>query len=356
MPSDLNQRMEENEVTYCFISPTHELQRMEEPKYQNQISERIPIITSSTLTATTQDLLQCSGREVEQRSRLITFNWQTAFQCREKTVPENRTTSLNLKTCSSSCRRMVQAAVIILLLATSAFADPLAESASSAPGYELEYTRPSSPRERTVLERLERGTITAAPAPRRTSPQKRQLGEFPATSRYQRLLSKSGFFLEVKKRGKVKGTRKKNPFGIMELRSISPGVVAIINVKTGRYLAFDRKGRVVGLKTHTPACNFHEKMVGNNYFIFFHEKSIATSRRTIRRTYYLGFDRRGRPKRGHKLQRNNSAAHFQKLNAKASELKRKKKKKKTPRTPKGRRNRGGSGRRVKSRRTRLRNA
>uniref|UniRef100_F6YCR8 Uncharacterized protein n=2 Tax=Ciona intestinalis TaxID=7719 RepID=F6YCR8_CIOIN len=97
-------------------------------------------------------------------------------------------------------------------------------------------------------------------------------------------------------------------------------------------------------------------MVGNNFFIFFHEKTIATSRRTIRRTYYLGFDRRGRPKRGHKLQRNNSAAHFQKLNAKASELKRRKKKK-TPRTPKSRRNRGGSGKiRSKLRRTRLRNA
>ncbi|CAL9696353.1 unnamed protein product [Knipowitschia caucasica] len=65
--------------------------------------------------------------------------------------------------------------------------------------------------------------------------------------RLRRLYSANKFFLCIDKTGKVDGTRRKNyADSLMEIRSVSVGVVAIKSVSTGLYLAMSKKGTLFG--------------------------------------------------------------------------------------------------------------
>ncbi|KAG2464092.1 FGF10 factor, partial [Polypterus senegalus] len=65
--------------------------------------------------------------------------------------------------------------------------------------------------------------------------------------RWRRLYSATKFFLRIEKSGKVDGTRRKNCINsVMEIRSVSVGVVAIKSVNTGLYLAMNKKGKLYG--------------------------------------------------------------------------------------------------------------
>lgn len=65
--------------------------------------------------------------------------------------------------------------------------------------------------------------------------------------RLRRLYSANKFFLCIDKTGKVDGTRRKNyADNLMEIRSVSVGVVAIKSVSTGLYLAMSKKGTLFG--------------------------------------------------------------------------------------------------------------
>jgi len=63
-------------------------------------------------------------------------------------------------------------------------------------------------------------------------------------------------------------------------------------------------------------CDFHESLIENNFFVFYRTVvDKVRKHRRINQQLYLGFDGKGRPKKGRKVHRNDSAAHFQKLKA-----------------------------------------
>ena len=69
-------------------------------------------------------------------------------------------------------------------------------------------------------------------------------------------------------------------------------------------------------KSYNPAvCNFHEELVENHYFVYFQNVRVVGKKRTFIRQIYMGFDNRGKPKRGRKVHRNDNPAHFQKFPA-----------------------------------------
>ncbi|XP_006640105.2 fibroblast growth factor 22 [Lepisosteus oculatus] len=124
--------------------------------------------------------------------------------------------------------------------------------------------------------------------------------------RLRRLYSANKFFLCIDKTGKVDGTRKKNyPDSLMEIRSVSVGVVAIKAVSTGMYLAMTKKGTLYGSVKYNPNCKFKERIEENGY------NTYASLRwKHNGRQMFVSLNGRGKPRRGHKARRRHPSTHF----------------------------------------------
>uniref|UniRef100_A0A4W3HZ37 Fibroblast growth factor n=1 Tax=Callorhinchus milii TaxID=7868 RepID=A0A4W3HZ37_CALMI len=103
--------------------------------------------------------------------------------------------------------------------------------------------------------------------------------------RWRRLYSATKYFLKTDKSGKVNGTRKKNCLNsIMEIRSVSVGVVAIKAVHTGFYLAMNKKGKLYGtvsllINNNIINNNNNRIILANIQSLHFKVKPFETSRR-----------------------------------------------------------------------------
>uniref|UniRef100_A0A663N261 Fibroblast growth factor n=1 Tax=Athene cunicularia TaxID=194338 RepID=A0A663N261_ATHCN len=93
------------------------------------------------------------------------------------------------------------------------------------------------------------------------------------------------------------------PAGIVEIRSVRVGVVAIRAVHTGFYLAMNKRGRLYG--SFSPNCKFTERIEENGY------NTYASLRWRHRgRPMFLSLSSRGRPQRGGKTRRQHLSTHF----------------------------------------------
>ncbi|XP_034036156.1 fibroblast growth factor 22 [Thalassophryne amazonica] len=124
--------------------------------------------------------------------------------------------------------------------------------------------------------------------------------------RLRRLYSANKFFLCIDKTGKVDGTRRKNyADSLMEIRSVSVGVVAIKSVSTGLYLAMSKKGTLFGSVKYNPSCKFKERIEENGY------NTYASLRwKYGGRQMFVSLNGRGKPRRGHKARRRHPSTHF----------------------------------------------
>ncbi|XP_010869923.1 fibroblast growth factor 22 [Esox lucius] len=124
--------------------------------------------------------------------------------------------------------------------------------------------------------------------------------------RLRRLYSANKFFLYIDKTGKVDGTRRKNyAESLMEIRSVSVGVVAIKSVSTGLYLAMSKKGTLFGSVKYSPNCKFKERIEENGY------NTYASLRwKHGGRQMFVSLNGRGKPRRGHKARRRHPSTHF----------------------------------------------
>nr|XP_042717823.1 fibroblast growth factor 22 isoform X3 [Chrysemys picta bellii] len=93
--------------------------------------------------------------------------------------------------------------------------------------------------------------------------------------------------------------------GILEIRSVRVGVVAIKSVHTGFYLAMNKKGKVYGSKEFNPNCKFKERIEENGY------NTYASLRwHPGNRPMFLALNGKGRPRQGDKTRRQHLSAHF----------------------------------------------
>ncbi|XP_061540022.1 fibroblast growth factor 22 [Phycodurus eques] len=124
--------------------------------------------------------------------------------------------------------------------------------------------------------------------------------------RLRRLYSANKFFLCIDKTGKVDGTRRKNyADSLMEIRSVSVGVVAIKSVSTGLYLAMSKKGTLFGSIKYNSSCKFKERIEENGY------NTYASLRwKHGGRQMFVSLNGRGKPRRGHKARRQHPSTHF----------------------------------------------
>ncbi|KAL4658926.1 fibroblast growth factor 22 [Arapaima gigas] len=124
--------------------------------------------------------------------------------------------------------------------------------------------------------------------------------------RLRHLYSANKFFLCIDKNGKVDGSRRKNyADSLMEIRSVSVGVVAIKSVSTGLYLAMSKKGTLFGSVKYSPSCKFKERIEENGY------NTYASLRwKHGGRQMFVSLNGRGKPRRGHKARRRHPSTHF----------------------------------------------
>uniref|UniRef100_A0A5F8GIH7 Fibroblast growth factor n=1 Tax=Monodelphis domestica TaxID=13616 RepID=A0A5F8GIH7_MONDO len=93
--------------------------------------------------------------------------------------------------------------------------------------------------------------------------------------------------------------------GIVEIRSVRVGVVAIKAVYTGFYLAMNRRGRLYGTREYSPNCKFMERIEENGY------NTYASLRwRHEGRQMFLALDGRGAPRQGGRTRRQHLSTHF----------------------------------------------
>ncbi|CAB1331491.1 unnamed protein product [Coregonus sp. 'balchen'] len=93
--------------------------------------------------------------------------------------------------------------------------------------------------------------------------------------------------------------------GLMEIRSVSVGVVAIKSVSTGLYLAMSKKGTLFGSVKYNPNCKFKERIEENGY------NTYASLRwKHGGRQMFVSLNGRGKPRRGHKARRRHPSTHF----------------------------------------------
>ncbi|KAL4608067.1 fibroblast growth factor 22-like [Arapaima gigas] len=124
--------------------------------------------------------------------------------------------------------------------------------------------------------------------------------------RLRRLYSANKFFLTIDRTGRVRGSRRRNHTdSLLEIRSVSVGVVVIRSVSTGLYLAMSKKGTLYGSAEYTADCQFRERIEENGY------NTYAALRWKHRGgPMFVSLGGRGRPRGGHRTRRRHRSAHF----------------------------------------------
>ncbi|CAJ1069214.1 LOW QUALITY PROTEIN: fibroblast growth factor 10 [Xyrichtys novacula] len=124
--------------------------------------------------------------------------------------------------------------------------------------------------------------------------------------RRRKLFSFQKFFLRIDRNGKVNGTKSKDdPLSILEITSVEVGVVAIKALNSNYYLAISRKGELYGVRDFGEDCALKERIEENGYNTY-----ASAKWRNKKRQMFVGLNVHGKPLRGKKTRRRNTATHF----------------------------------------------
>lgn len=124
--------------------------------------------------------------------------------------------------------------------------------------------------------------------------------------RRRKLFSFQKFFLRIDRDGRVNGTKSKDdPLSILEITSVDVGVVAIKGLNSNYYLAMSRKGELYGAREFGVDCTLKERIEENGYNTY-----ASAEWRNKKRQMFVGLNVHGKPIRGKKTRRKNTATHF----------------------------------------------
>ncbi|XP_062399863.1 fibroblast growth factor 10b [Sardina pilchardus] len=124
--------------------------------------------------------------------------------------------------------------------------------------------------------------------------------------RRRKLFSFQKFFLRIDQRGTVNGTKSKDdPLSILEITSVDVGIVAIRGLHSNYYLAINKKGDLYGAREYSMNCKLKERIEENGYNTY-----ASAEWRIRKRQVFVSLNANGKPLRGRKTRRKNSATHF----------------------------------------------
>uniref|UniRef100_A0A3B4Y037 Fibroblast growth factor n=2 Tax=Seriola lalandi dorsalis TaxID=1841481 RepID=A0A3B4Y037_SERLL len=124
--------------------------------------------------------------------------------------------------------------------------------------------------------------------------------------RQRKLFSYQKFFLRIDKKGTVNGTKSEDdPYSILEIKSVDVGVVAIRGLSSNHYLAISKKGVLYGARDFGPDCRLIERIEENKYNTY-----ASAEWRNKKKHMFVGLNANGKPMKGRKTRRKNTATHF----------------------------------------------
>ncbi|XP_037548631.1 fibroblast growth factor 10a [Nematolebias whitei] len=125
--------------------------------------------------------------------------------------------------------------------------------------------------------------------------------------RRRKLFSYQKFFLRIGEDGNVNGTKNRDdPYSIFEIKSVDVGVVAIRGLISNHYLAIKKNGVLYGAREFGPDCRLIERIEENKYNTY---ASAEWKTKTDRRMF-VGLNAKGKPMKGKRTRRKNTATHF----------------------------------------------
>ncbi|XP_028318671.1 fibroblast growth factor 10a [Gouania willdenowi] len=124
--------------------------------------------------------------------------------------------------------------------------------------------------------------------------------------RKRRLYSYQKFFLRIDRDGNVNGTKSEDdPYSILEIKSVDVGVVAIRGISSNHYLAIKKNGILYGARDFGPDCRLIERIEENKYNTY-----ASAEWRNKKKYMFVGLNGNGRPMKGKRTRRRNTATHF----------------------------------------------
>ncbi|KAM9306719.1 fibroblast growth factor 10a [Pholidichthys leucotaenia] len=124
--------------------------------------------------------------------------------------------------------------------------------------------------------------------------------------RRRKLFSYQKFFLRIDKDGNVNGTKSEDdPYSILEIKSVDVGVVAIRGISSNHYLAIRKNGVLYGAREFGPDCRLIERIEENKYNTY-----ASAEWRNKKKYMFVGLNASGRPMKGKRTRRKNTATHF----------------------------------------------
>ncbi|XP_056140601.1 putative fibroblast growth factor 1 [Lampris incognitus] len=162
---------------------------------------------------------------------------------------------------------------------------------------QAEYRPADTPSQPNTCHRMSEGDVTVLPLGQNMPDL--SLQEWQSITRLY--CKNGGHHLTIRPDGAVIGSRQDNdPYDLLRLKAVSPGVVVIKGEESGRYLAMDNNGHLYGSQGLNDECYFLEKYEENNYNTY----------RSQKYSWYIGLNRRGHPKVGLKTHQGQKAIYF----------------------------------------------
>ncbi|KAA0720743.1 Fibroblast growth factor 6 [Triplophysa tibetana] len=110
-----------------------------------------------------------------------------------------------------------------------------------------------------------------------------------------------GFHLQVLPDGKINGVHNENQYSLIEISSVTRGVVSLYGLKSELFVAMNSRGRLYGTVVFNDECKFKETLLPNNYNVY--ESSVYKG-------FYIAFSKHGRVKRGNRVTTSMTVTHF----------------------------------------------
>ncbi|XP_055045887.1 fibroblast growth factor 6b [Misgurnus anguillicaudatus] len=110
-----------------------------------------------------------------------------------------------------------------------------------------------------------------------------------------------GFHLQVLPDGKINGVHNENQYSLIEISTVSRGVVSLYGVKSELFVAMNSRGRMYGTPVFKDECKFKETLLPNNYNAY--ESAVYKG-------FYIALSKHGRVKRGNRATTAMTVTHF----------------------------------------------
>ncbi|KAM9319108.1 fibroblast growth factor 4 [Pholidichthys leucotaenia] len=110
-----------------------------------------------------------------------------------------------------------------------------------------------------------------------------------------------GFHMQVLPDGRITGVHHENPYSLLQISPVERGVVTILGIHSGLFVAMNRRGKLYGSLHYNSECKFREKLLANNYNAY---ESVAYPQ------MFIGLSKNGKTKRGNRVSPSMTVTHF----------------------------------------------